>query len=111
MSHLARTPAPPYYAVVFTSRRNTSDPEGYAAAAKILDELAVHQPGFLGIESVRAEDGLGITVSYWASLEAIDAWRNVAVHRQAQATGRTNWYDEFHLRVCHVERDRHYVRE
>ena len=34
-------------------------------------ELATGQPGFLGVESARGPDGIGITVSYWSSLEAI----------------------------------------
>jgi heme-degrading monooxygenase HmoA len=43
-------------------------------------ELAGAQPGFLGIESVHGADGLGITVSYWASKEAILAWKRHADH-------------------------------
>src|SRR5687767_15917283 len=70
----ARTPEPPYYAVIFTSTRTAVD-EGYGAMADRMVELASQQPGFLGVESTRGADGLGITVSYWASLEAIAAWK------------------------------------
>jgi len=28
-------------------------------------------PGYLGVESVRGDDGFGITVSYWSTEEAI----------------------------------------
>ena len=62
----ARTPAPPYYAVIFTSTRTAVD-EGYGSMADRMVELASQQPGYLGVESTRGEDGLGITVSYWAS--------------------------------------------
>jgi hypothetical protein len=34
-------------------------------------ELAAEQPGYLGIETCRGEDGFGITVSYWQD-EAFD---------------------------------------
>jgi heme-degrading monooxygenase HmoA len=74
-------------------------------------EMAANQPGFLGIESARGDDGIGITVSYWSSLEAIHAWKNVAEHRLAQAHGRSLWYDEFRLRISRVERDSHFVRD
>ena len=47
----ARTPEPPYYAVVFTSVRTTADPEGYAVMADRMVELASAQPGFLGMGS------------------------------------------------------------
>ena len=99
----ARTPEPPYYAVIFTSTRTGVD-EGYGAMADRMVELAARQPGFLGVESTRGADGLGITVSYWASLEAIAAWKSNAEHRVAQATGHRKWYEHFETRVARVER-------
>src|SRR5262249_36648847 len=101
---LARTPEPPYYAVIFTSVRAADDPEAYAATAARMVELAHAQPGFLGIESVRDATGAGITVSYWESGEPIFAWRRVAAHRAAQRAGRERWYEDYILRVARVER-------
>jgi heme-degrading monooxygenase HmoA len=99
----AVTPEPPYYAVIFTSKRTSVD-DGYDATAERMVELAALQPGFLGFESARGANGLGITVSYWASLEAIANWRNHAEHRIAQITGRQKWYEHFETRVSRVER-------
>jgi heme-degrading monooxygenase HmoA len=48
---------------------------------------------------------LGITVSYWKSLEAIAAWKANAAHLVAQQHGRDTWYEEFKVRICRVERD------
>jgi len=101
---LARTPAPPYWAVLFTSRRTAADAEGYAETARVMAELSAAQPGFLGIESVRDADGVGITISYWTSEEAIHAWKRVARHREAQRTGRARWYEDYVVRVARVER-------
>jgi len=101
---LARTPDPSYYAVIFTSLRTDEDAEGYARAAEELEALARDQPGFLGIESARDGSGAGITVSYWASEEAIFAWRRVAEHRGAQRKGRGGWYADYTVRVARVER-------
>lgn len=100
---IASTPEPPYYAVIFTAQRTGVD-EGYDAMAGRMVELAASQPGFLGIESVRRADGLGITVSYWKSEEAIVAWKANAEHQAAQAQGRRVWYSEYQLRVARVER-------
>ncbi len=72
MNQIAKTPQPPYYAVVFTSVRSTAD-EGYADTAPKMVALASGQPGFLGVESVRDPDGLGITVSYWKDIK-INSW-------------------------------------
>jgi heme-degrading monooxygenase HmoA len=104
MTQLARTPDPPYFAVVFTSVRSKSEADGYGAMSQRMVELAQQQSGFLGVESVRGEDGFGITVSYWSSLEAIRAWREHVEHRLAQEQGRRKWYSHFALRVCRVER-------
>ena len=99
---IANTPKPPYYAVIFTTQRTTID-EGYAEMAQQMLELAQQQPGFLGEESAR--DGLGITVSYWESLDAIQNWKNNAKHLQAQKLGKEKWYKKYKLRVARVERD------
>ena len=100
----ARTPEPPYHAVIFTSVRTDVD-RGYGAVADRMVELAAQQPGFLGVESVRdPATGLGITVSYWKDEEAIRGWREQAEHRVAQETGKTVWYADYQMRVAKVER-------
>ncbi|NDY91341.1 antibiotic biosynthesis monooxygenase family protein [Ideonella livida] len=99
----ARLPEPPYYAVIFSSRRTAGD-QGYGAMAERMMALASRQPGFLGAESARDADGFGITVSYWSREADIAAWRQDAEHLQAQALGRRDWYAHFELRVARVER-------
>ena len=103
MSVIAKTPEPPYYAVIFTSSR-TEGERGYARMAERMVELAREQPGFLGVESVRGSDGAGITVSYWESEEAIRHWKANAEHLAAQRGGQTTWYADYFLRVAKVER-------
>lgn len=93
---------PPYYAVIFTSLR-TKEKEGYAAMAEKMETLAREQPGYLGFETAR--DGIGITVSYWESQEAIAAWKANMDHQKAQTKGKTSWYSWYRVRVCRVERD------
>ncbi len=101
---LASTPEPPYYAVVFTSVRTPDDDDGYAAMANAMSELATKQKGYLGIETTRGADRLGITVSYWASLDAIREWKANVDHLVAQRRGREEWYAGFEMRICKVER-------
>ena len=50
-------------------------------------------------------DGLGITISYWESEEAIRHWHQQAEHKLAQQKGYEIWYESFMTRVCKVERD------
>ena len=100
----AGLPQPPYYAVIFSSVRRDDGADGYEATAARMDELARGQPGFLGVESTRGEDGFGITVSYWTSEEAIAGWRRHAEHALARERGREAWYRHFEVRVARVER-------
>ncbi|TGG95605.1 antibiotic biosynthesis monooxygenase [Natronospirillum operosum] len=102
MSEIAQTPKPPYYAVIFTSLRTEGD-HGYGAMADRMLALAAQQEGFLGIESAR--EGLGITVSYWDSLEAIRNWKQHSEHQEAQQLGRSTWYSAFRVRITKVERE------
>lgn len=104
---IANTPKPPYYAVIFTSVR-TDISEGYAATAERMVLLAKEQPGYLGHESAR--DNLGITVSYWESLDAIKNWKQQSEHLQAQENGRNQYYDAYTTRICLVERDYHFEK-
>jgi heme-degrading monooxygenase HmoA len=102
-------PEPPYYAVVFTSLRAEGD-RGYAATSDRMLELAAQQPGYLGVDSTRGEDGLGITVSYWRDAESVAAWRRVAEHEGAQRAGRATWYQEYAIHVARVERSATFTR-
>lgn len=95
-------PQKPYYAVIFTSLRTPGD-EGYAQMAEEMETLARKQPGFLDVESAR--DDVGITVSYWESLEAIANWKAQLDHKEAQKQGRQQWYSWYKVRVCRVERE------
>ncbi len=99
----AATPEPPYYAVIFSSRRRAGD-EGYEEMSARMVELAAQQPGFLGVESVRGSDGFGITVSYWSSGAAIAAWKANVEHLAAQKMGRQQWYEHYEIRIARVER-------
>ena len=99
----AATPEPPYYAVIFTSKR-TTDERGYAAMAQAMMKLALEQPGCLGAESVRGADGLGITVAYYEDEASIAAWKANAQHDTAQHLGRERWYEHYELRIAKVER-------
>jgi heme-degrading monooxygenase HmoA len=111
MSQFAKTPKPPYYAVIFTSRRtarlagtDAGTDDGYDQTAARMADLAQDMPGYLGIESTRDVDGLGITVSYWRSEADIANWKRHLEHQDAQDRGKKQWYEHYELRVAKVER-------
>lgn len=102
----AALPSPPYYAVIFCSTRSPGDDahDGYGDMAEKMAELAATMPGYLGVESVRGDDGFGITVSYWESEAAIANWKANIDHKAARDYGRQHWYAHYELRVAKVER-------
>ncbi len=99
---ISKTPKPPYYAVIFTSV-SSAITKGYDETSNQMISLAKKQIGFLGIESARNE--VGITVSYWDSLENIKNWKDVFEHKIAQKRGKEVWYNTYKVRICRVEHD------
>jgi len=97
----------PYYAVIFTSTR-TDGENGYVEMAQQMENLAKQQKGFIGVESAREE--IGITVSYWESLEAITNWKKNTDHLFAQQKGRSDWYAWYKVRICKVEREYEFAK-
>ncbi|GMQ24200.1 antibiotic biosynthesis monooxygenase [Algoriphagus sp. oki45] len=99
---IAKTPSPPYFAVIFTSLRTEID-ENYQEMATWMVQLAEDQEGYLGHESAR--EVVGITVSYWKDLESIRKWKAHSDHLLAQKLGREKWYSGYKTRIARVERD------
>lgn len=97
------TPKPPYYAVIFTTRLSHSD-EGCAAMGDIVSKLSEGQPGYLGMETTRGADRLGITVSYWRDEDCILAWKADFKHLLAQKNCIARRYEHCELRVAKVRR-------
>jgi len=98
---IIKTPAPPFYTVIFTSLR-TEVEEGYSEMAQKMADLAREEPGFLGMESAREK--LGITVSYWTDVESIKKWKANFEHQTAQKLGKEKWYEHYAIRIAKVER-------
>ncbi|QIW80541.1 antibiotic biosynthesis monooxygenase family protein [Bacillus tequilensis] len=105
MDFFSKTPEPPYYAVIFSSVKSEND-TGYGETAKRMVSLAADQPGFLGVESVRAADGRSITVSYWNSMDAINNWKHHTEHQAAKEKGKSVWYESYAIRIANVEKQR-----
>ncbi len=97
-----------YYAVIFTNKQ-TVNVEGYSEMAQSMEELARKQSGFIDFEHAREE--LGITISYWESLEAISKWKSDLKHLDAQEQGKDIWYQWYKVRICKVEKEYEFKRD
>ena len=96
--------------MIFTSTLSGQGQEGYSQIGQRMEDLAREQEGFLGIESTRNEQGLGITISYWKTQHAIQEWKRHAEHVVAREMGRSTWYNHFHVRIAKVEREYSFQR-
>ena len=77
--------------------------------AALMETLAKQQDGFLGIESAR--DHIGITISYWDSLDAIKKWKQHSSHIIAQQKGQKDWYSWYDVKICKVESEYSFQRK
>lgn len=91
-------------AVIFVAQVTGDDESGYREAAMAMVALAEQQPGYRGIDSVRDQSGLGITVSYWTDETTAIAWRENADHAAIRDAGRDRWYSCYSLHVAEIGR-------
>ncbi|MFN0304348.1 MAG: antibiotic biosynthesis monooxygenase family protein [Burkholderiales bacterium] len=104
MPYIAKTPIPPYYAVIFTSINAEVDHTEHTEMYGRLAKRAETYDGYLGIEAARNPDGKGVAAVYFKDPESIDAWANDPEHQIAKRKGREIWYSNYMIRVCRVER-------
>ena len=109
-SRFFNAPEPPYYAVIFSSLLSGEDADGYDAMHDHIYEIAITQPGYLGLETTRDEEGFGITVVYYDSAQAIENWGKHSEHKVAQNKGRESWYRGYRIRIAKVERESSFDR-
>lgn len=90
------------YVVIFKAKVKQLDPE-YFQTAQFLRGKALNQFHCKKFESI-AENGFEIALSYWNSLEDIQAWHKDAEHQAAQRIGKEKWYENFSVEICEVLR-------
>ncbi len=94
-------------AVIFEVIPNEGKKEEYLdIAAKLRPELD-HIEGFISIErfqSISNPDKV-LSLSFWKDEESIQQWRNLEMHRHAQAKGRNEVFKDYHLRIATVVRN------
>ncbi len=103
MAEMVNTPEPPYFVAIFSSS-HTGNHEGYDADGQTVVDLALQQPGFLGIEAA-GDDDLTIAVTYWDSDASIRAFKELAEHLVIQQKGKDKYYQNSKVRIAKVERD------
>jgi heme-degrading monooxygenase HmoA len=79
-------------------------PEADFEELESLHERMLHEvsgmPGFISVKDFATDDGEGVAVAEFESLESLDAWRAHPEHRLAQRRGREELFSEYRILVC-----------
>jgi len=95
----------PHVVCIFRSTRTDHSVNEYEAWSDRMDRLVVTMPGYIGHTSFRDDESRrGVTISYFASMAELVAWKQVAEHVEAQALGRTSFYSDYEVEVAEIVR-------
>lgn len=94
-------------AVIFEFRPKADHKQDYLDVAAELKPIVEAHDGFVSIERFQSitDPGKMLSLSVFRDEESLNAWRQVAEHRIAQAKGRSRLFDDYRLRVAGIIRD------
>ena len=81
--------------------------DDYFTIAASLRPLLETIEGFISIERFQSfsDSSKILSLSFWENEESVRQWRNLEMHRLAQAKGREVIFKDYRLRIAQVERD------
>ena len=94
-------------AVIFEVWPKPEHRQDYFDLAADLRPILETIDGFISVERFESltEKGKILSVSFWRDDAAVEAWRNVAEHRNSQAKGRATIFANYRIRIANVFRD------
>jgi heme-degrading monooxygenase HmoA len=94
-------------AVIFEVWPHDGRKQEYLDIAASLRPLLDGIDGFISIERFQSlyEPGKILSLSFWRDEKAIAQWRQLELHRAAQAKGRAEVFKDYRLRIAGVIRD------
>jgi heme-degrading monooxygenase HmoA len=94
-------------AVIFEVIPNEGKKEEYLNIAASLRPELDHIEGFISIERFQSfsDPEKVLSLSFWKNEKSIQQWRNLEMHRDAQAKGRNEVFKDYHLRIAQVVRN------
>ena len=94
-------------AVIFESWPHDGRTKEYLDVAAGLRQELNTIDGFISIERFESltEPGKILSLSFWRDEKAIENWRRIESHREAQSRGRAGIFKDYRLRIAGVIRD------
>lgn len=90
---------------IFRSRLKPENQDEYYQWAGRMAALARTMPGYVSHKSFVADDGERVTIVEFRDEESQRVWATNAQHVEAKKKGRADFYAEYKLQVCKVERE------
>ena len=94
-------------AVIFEVTVAEGRKDQYLDIAALMRPLVEEVKGFISVErfqSLTTPDKL-LSLSFFEDEAAVERWRQLSAHRNAQSKGRGGVFADYRLRVAHVIRD------
>ena len=94
-------------AVIFEVEPHPDHKDGYLEIAASMRALVDQVDGFISVERFQSltNEGKLLSLSYFRDEKAVEDWRNLVAHRQAQAQGRDKYFKDYRLKVASILRD------
>jgi heme-degrading monooxygenase HmoA len=94
-------------AVIFEVLPHPEHQQAYLDTAAELRPHLEQIDGFVSIERFESlsQPGKLLSLSFWRDEAAVQQWRTLKAHRNAQAAGRGHLFIDYRLRVAEVRRD------
>ena len=94
-------------AVIFEVQPAEGKQAEYLSIAAELKPLLAEIDGFISVERFQSltQPEKILSLSFFRDEEAVQQWRNLSAHRNAQQSGRSGIFADYRLRVASVMRD------
>lgn len=90
---------------IFRSRLKPESQQEYYEWAARMGALAKTMPGYVSHKGFVAEDGERVTLVEFADDASQRTWATNLQHVEAKKKGRADFYTEYKLQICKVERE------
>ena len=103
MGSLAENLEPPFYAAILNDNDLGLEDETHIGPTDEMVSLALRQPGFMGLETTRDDQGHWVAISYWRDKYDIEPWRSKGDSEIAKRFHNVRLQDACALRISRVD--------
>ena len=96
---------------VFRSRLRPESADEYGDWSTRMSDLAKTMPGYISHKGFVAPDGERVTIVEFEDEESLKGWRHQTDHMAAQKKGRADFYSEYKIQVCTVQRQTEFPKK